>query len=95
MKEKKLLIEFVHFLKKNSAYQKYLINVQQLHALIYRAQYGKKVNAVEYILDSLIYENGEFLISDAFKWSNTLEGHTFWEDIHTKWYDLNDYKINL
>lgn len=95
MKEKAILLKFVRFLKRNGAYQKYLINVQQLHALIYRAQCGKKINAVEYILDSLIYENGEFLISDAFKWSDTIEGGTYWKDLHTKWYGINDYDFNL
>jgi hypothetical protein len=89
MKEKELLIKFIHFLKKNGVYQKYVINIQKLHSLAYRAQFGKKVNVIEYILDSLIYENGEFLISDAFQWSDTIEGHTFWKNIHTKWYNAN------
>lgn len=89
MKEKELLIKFIHFLKKNGVYQKYVINAQQLNGLTYRRRVGKKVNVVEYILDSLIYENGEFLILDAFNWSDTIEGHTFWEKINTKWYDVN------
>jgi hypothetical protein len=95
MEEKAILLRFVRFLKRNSAYKKYVINIQQLHGLSYRRRLGKKINVVEYILHSLIYENGEFLISDAFKWSDTIEGETYWRDINTKWYDMNDYDIIL
>lgn len=95
MKEKAILLKFVRFLKRNGAYQKYVINIQQLHGLSYRKRLGKKINVVGYILHSLIYENGEFLISDAFKWADTIEGETYWKDLHTKWYDINDYDLNL
>ena len=95
MKEKAMLLKFVRFLKRNGAYQKYVQNLQKHNSLIFRAQSRQKINAIDYILDSIVYENGEFLISSAFIWSDTIEGENYWRNIQTKWYDINDYKINL
>lgn len=77
IEEENKLEKFLSFLKENKVYYRFL----------------KIINFdTKYIIKAL----NEFpfsIISNAFTWSNTEEGHDFWHDLDNKWIIL--YKINI
>ncbi len=75
---KKNLYKFYKFLIKKNIGEKYIFNAKNCY------QFDN-----EYIINFLvnaIKENSEIiLISSAFKWRSTHEGHDFWKNINEEW----------
>lgn len=82
-KEITLLHLFYRFLKLNNVFNSFKYNV----TLKSKESYRYKIN---YIKNEL----SDSLISNAFTWANTKEGHEFWENIDDKWCDIIS-KYNL
>jgi len=68
--------EFKDFLNRNGVYKNYSKNLD--------VEYGD--GALEWILaDSILNDDADELISSAFKWDMTPEGHRFWSKISRLW----------
>ena len=78
MEKYKLKKEFICFLKRNSAYEKYIYNFERRQEL-YRF-YTKK-SFEKYFIET---PKGN-LISNAFAWAVTKEQYNFWQLLHGKW----------
>ena len=77
---------FINFLKKNKITKQYRINTYN---------YLKKLRGIgewkNYLfpLDNFIdRDDGRRLISGAFRWEDTPQGHTFWKTLDKKWCDF-------
>ena len=74
------LKEFIMFLKKNCAYEKYIYNLLQYHKTK-TACVGFIVNDI----DDTSYKKGSNLIALGFFWINTEEGYDYWFNLNKLW----------
>ena len=75
---------FVHFLKENYAYEKFILNIYNKH----KSQYSG--NSRIFTLGKLIEYNFSCYIDYAFTWDETNEGWDYWNDLNKKW--INWYR---
>lgn len=69
--------EFIHFLKENNAYEKYIHN--------FNNQKGRITKGCVFLSDSDNITKGKSFVTGAFFWDQTKEGYSFWFDINKKW----------
>lgn len=68
--------EFKKFLRKHKAYDLFKLNtLRDISSLPDISEYFKTGRAADYI-------------DRAFTWSDTKEGHDFWEKLHDEWRDI-------
>lgn len=71
--------QFIHFLKQNNVYEKYMFNFQSQDAMKRRISWHiPSINFFEEV-------NASEFIANAFVYSNTKEGYTCWSIISLKW----------
>ena len=74
---------FTFFLKKEKCYTKYLKNIMTSQAIRTRLSWNHPADIVDFFK---IYKNNpKRWILSTFDWSETLEGHNYWDYIHEKW----------
>lgn len=82
--QKRLIREFISFLRKNNVFYQYF------RSFIVRHSYEKSQTPPH------VYKNaGELFISNAFIWVSTCEGDSFWYKLHLQWLDLYDKNFKL
>lgn len=69
---------FVKFLSENNAYLNFLVSVME---------YGHPEYQIEDVMNDV--EDDPDVISGAFAWVDTEEGHMFWRTIHKRWYSIH------
>ena len=80
---------FYKFLKFNNAYYDFIYYLKNNHFNKY------KLHSFYYFsdIDKISIMN---VISDAFNWANTKQGHKFWFDLHIKWIKfVNAIEVNI
>ena len=77
---------FLRFLKKRKAYHTFLTNFNSYKGKMFRGKYEEAMN--EYLIR--ICE--DFFISCAFRWDNTKEGYSYWENLHSQWFKIINKK---
>ncbi len=71
-------ISFINFLKKNNIYEKFRFNFErENHMLLARNGMSFK--------KFLLEKKPNLYIYDAFTWSETVEGHDYWQRYSNKW----------
>ena len=80
--QKQLIRDFVSFLRKKNVFYQYFTNFITYNSFTKerRPPYGYK-------------ECGRLFISNAFVWTTTWEGNSFWYHLHFQW--LDSYEKNL
>ena len=69
---------FVKFLSENNTYLKFLVNV---------IEHGQPEYQIEDVMNDV--ENDPDVISGAFVFQYTEEGHKFWKGLNERWYDIH------
>lgn len=64
-----------HLKEHNITFEKYLY-------------YNKHRGQCYYDFNQLLEQNPYYLLIDAFKWSDTKEGHNFWSILNKKWDEI-------
>ena len=80
MRNKFILKRFCSFLKENNIYDSFLYN-----CYLFGNNECTIENMVYFITVGIKQYKGIYLISDAFDWGETSEGHAFWQDLNDKW----------
>lgn len=63
---------FLRFLRKHKCYNSYIFNVKQNRN-------------VENVKDFLSYCRSRRFVRAAFRWSSSMEGHNYWNEISREW----------
>ena len=83
---KNLIKQFIAFLKKNDAYTKYLHNVEKDMDVHFKET---KEQVKDFLLRKWLREEAEYsvpnFLAGAFVWSNTAEGHNYWQTLDKRW----------
>ena len=85
-KQKLILKEFVRFLKKENAYEEFIINLNSPKANTFR---GDDMDAVSFIANA-IKTNPSHIFNDAFDWYETSKDSSYWYALHYIWCDKID-----
>ena len=103
---KQIIKDFAHFLKSKNIYVEFRTNIAKVLVRIFRHSaleyslpmgffYGlEKKILIGGNLEKLSYSHALSLISNAFNWSSTEQGHFFWGKLHDEWvnYLMKNYK---
>lgn len=82
--QKRLIREFISFLRRNNVFWQYF------RSFIVNHHFEKSQTPPH------VYKNaGELFISNAFIWTATCEGDSFWYKLHLQWLDLYDKILKL
>lgn len=75
---KKNLYKFYKFLIKRNICEKYIFNITNAYS--FNNEY-----IINFLVDTIKTNSEITLISSAFNWRRTLEGHDFWKNINEEW----------
>lgn len=75
---KKKLYKFYKFLIKRNICEKYIFNVKNFYPF-------DNEHIIKFLADRIKTNNEIMLISSAFEWGSTQEGHDFWKNIDKEW----------
>lgn len=84
---------FLRFLKKNQVFHQYLRYFNSEEGTRYRKKIFPlwlNVGIETFIQKSLNNQTWNYLIANAFKWSDTDEGEVYWSNLHYQWYKINN-----
>jgi len=85
---RKIIREFLFFLKKENAYKEYIKAIKQQRKNQF-VNWGNYINI--FTINSLkgCFNNIDiaYLIDVSFRWASTKEGHDFWSALDKKWRD--------
>ncbi len=76
-----ILKEFIFFLRRNKAYDKYLHYLNKSRG---------KSGGIEFVVSTFAFYNhykGGSLITGAFSWDATDNGYEYWNKLNSKWVD--------
>ena len=94
---REIIREFLFFLKKENAYEKYIKAIKQQRKYDFK-NWGNYINVltINSLKDCFRINSNEIghLIDFSFIWAETREGQNFWSALNTKWRDkMRDTKI--
>ena len=83
---RKMVAEFLSFLKENNALNRYQ-NAVKKQKRLYFETIENNINLFTIDPIKRLFNPREYcqLINRAFHWSSTPEGHTYWEELDRKW----------
>ena len=76
---------FIRFLKKEHSLQRYMKNLNSDNGYNLRIWYYENSDVSHFLFKDIYTNNGYNLLNKAFRWSETEEGHAFWQDLNNKW----------
>jgi len=80
-KKKKVLCNFIRFLKENKIYSAYFRNLKS------NGDPFSPFNIIHKHSAKKFFSNGDpfYWLTDSFCWADQREGHEFWENFHIRW----------
>lgn len=79
---------FIRFLKKEKCFGRYINNFHSDNGKNMREYHYGRNDISFFITNDLFIKNGFHLLNRAFKWDETEEGYSFWDDLNFKWHKI-------